>query len=90
MSTNDSPKEASKEDKEIVRLFEMLLQTIQPADKSNVNAHMRTADFIDIIQNHYPGAQFLSADEVYQLLIDHDFKTDFIGGEFVWMVYKVI
>jgi len=74
---------------EIIRIFEVITAKILPADKKNFTDTMTTADFLEIYANHFPAAKFMEASDIYNLLIDYDYKYELIANELVWLVKKV-
>ncbi len=87
--SEENKTEIERREAEILRIFETITETIKPADKKTATDGMCTGDFMNIISEHYPGAEGLDSTQMYQLLIDHDYKYAIVGDAIVWLVKKI-
>lgn len=82
-------KEPTPVEKEFMEVFNKLIEHIKPADKDTRTGYKSTEQFYEILSNHYPAmVEVVSINQLYDLLKDSGFKTDYFNGELVWMVHE--
>ncbi len=75
---------------EVERVLVKLKEKFQPVTSLEESNHtMSTLDFCEKIRSHYPGGKYVGDDEIYKLLIEHNYTYSMIGLEMEWLVKKV-
>lgn len=82
--------EQVRRDKEILNIFDVVTKRIKPAaDRAHATDVMSTHDFMQVMSDHYPGMDYFTSDEMYNLLLDNDYKYTMVDDAIVWLVKKV-
>ncbi len=82
--------EEIKRDAEILKIFDIVTRQFKPAaDRKQATDVMCTRDFMNVMAEHYPGMDYFTKEEMYQLLVDNDYKYLIIDDSIVWMVRKI-
>ncbi|MES2590893.1 MAG: hypothetical protein V4608_03325 [Bacteroidota bacterium] len=85
-------KENQQLEAELIDIMFSIKQRFRPVQNiKQANTTFTTAEFADKIKEHYPGAEFMDNNDVYQLLKKEGYTYSAVGSEskLEWLVYKV-